>query len=134
MHDRPTVDELLEAIGNYLVNDVMPNTQGRVSFHARVANNTVQIIRRELQLEEAHLGREWSGLDSLLCAAPAPDVLSELRTATIERNRELVERIKVGDADDGPWKTQLLAHLRAVTLDKLLVTNPTLAEEEQRSN
>jgi hypothetical protein len=127
MHDRPTVDELLEAIGNYLVNDVMPNTEGRVSFHARVANNTVQIIRRELATEEDHLAREWAGLDTLLGREERPLALSELRLAVQRRNHDLVARIRAGDADAGDFRARLLAHLRTTTHDKLTVTNPALA-------
>ncbi len=132
MHDRPTVDELLEAIGNYLVDDVMPNTQGRVSFHARVANNTVQIIRRELQHEEAHTAREWAGLDGLLGPEPVASSLQSGRDALQERNAELVRRIRAGDADAGAWRSELLSHLRRTTLDKLAVTNPSLAADESR--
>ena len=127
MHDRPTIDELLEAIGNYLVNDVQPNTQGRISFHARVANNTIQIIRRQLQHEEEHTAREWSGLDALLGATAMPPTSEALEAALQQRNAELVQRIRSGDADSGPWRAQLLTHLRQTTLDKLTVTNPTLA-------
>lgn len=48
MQDRPTIDELLEAVAGFLSDDVMPNTQGRLSFHARVAGNVLQMLRREL--------------------------------------------------------------------------------------
>jgi len=124
MQDRPTVDELLEAIGNYLVNDVMPNTTGRVSFHARVANNAVQIIRRELAGEEEHLAAEWNGLDGLLGAEARPTSLRELRAAVMDRNAALVDRIRAGDADSGPFRAAVIAHLKRSTRDKLSVTNP----------
>lgn len=124
MQDRPTVDELLEAIANYLANDVMPATQGRVSFHARVAANTIAIIRRELAHEEDDLGREWQGLARLLGQAEQPGSLLALRAAVEARNHELVGRIQAGEGDAGPWREALLAHLREVTVAKLRVTNP----------
>ncbi len=124
MQDRPTVDELLEAISTYLTQDVMPNTQGRVAFHARVATNTIGIIRRELKNEEADLSREWEGLASLLGPAERPPTLAALRSAVEARNHELVGRIQAGDADGGPWRKALLRHLRTTTEDKLRVTNP----------
>ena len=37
MQDRPSVDELLEAVAGFLRDDVMANTNGRLNFHARVA-------------------------------------------------------------------------------------------------
>ena len=53
------VDELLEAVREFLTNDVMPSTDGRVSFHARVAANVVAIVEREL----AQPAREWGDTD-----------------------------------------------------------------------
>jgi hypothetical protein len=129
VQDRPTVDELLEAVAGFLTNDVMPNTSGRINFHARVSSNVLQMLRRELQHEEAHLDGEWSGLDGLLGPAPRPATLVETRTALDARNRDLATRIRAGDADAGPLRGALLAHLRRTTHDKLVVSNPALAEE-----
>jgi len=57
-HGRPTASELLEAVREYLLADVMPATSGQLSFHARVAANAVAIVARELEL-----GREPSDGD-----------------------------------------------------------------------
>jgi hypothetical protein len=129
MQDRPTYDELLEAVAGYLRDDVMPNTQGRLSFHARVAMNVVEMLRRELAMMEEHLSREWDGLDHLLGVEPMPPRLASIREALERRNGELCERIRKGEADEGPWRLAVLRHLRTVTLDKLEVSNPALAEE-----
>ena len=48
LHGRPTASELLEAVEEFLRDDVMPATSGRVSFHARVAANVVAIVAREM--------------------------------------------------------------------------------------
>ena len=48
LHGRPTAAELLEAVEEYLRDDVLPGTSGRLSFHARVAANVVAIVAREL--------------------------------------------------------------------------------------
>ena len=48
LHGRPTAAELLEAVEEFLRNDVMPPTSGRLSFHARVAANVVAMVAREL--------------------------------------------------------------------------------------
>jgi hypothetical protein len=130
MQDRPSFDELLEAVQGFLRDDVMPNTQGRVSFHARVASNAIEWIRRELDHEEEHLSREWEGLDRLIGVAPRPVTLNATRQATVQRNAELAERIRAGEADDGEFRTNVFDHLRAVTRDKLVVSNPRLLEEE----
>ncbi|MGH2634080.1 MAG: DUF6285 domain-containing protein, partial [Tepidiformaceae bacterium] len=129
MQDRPNVDELLEAVAGFLHDDLMPNTTGRLSFHARVAGNVIQMLRRELALEEDTLDREWAGLDGLLGQVPKPARLSDLRAATLGRNNELVRRIQSGEADGGEQRTRTLAHLRASLRDKLAVSNPGLAAE-----
>jgi Domain of unknown function (DUF6285) len=126
MQDRPNVDELLEAVAGFLQDDVMPNTTGRLNFHARVASNVLQMLRRELALEEPALRREWDGLDSVLGRAPVPPTLAEWRAASIWRNEELANRIRVGEADDLASHAAVVAHLRSVMRDKLAVSNPGL--------
>ena len=130
MQDRPSFDELLEAIQGFLRDDVMPNTQGRLSFHARVAGNAIDWIRRELQYEEEQLSREWDGLNALLGAEERPATLREMREATTRRNAVLADRIQSGEADEAPFRRELMAHLRTVTRDKLVVSNPRLLEED----
>ena len=62
MQDRPTYDELLAAMERFLEQEIMRNSEGARRFHARVAVNTLRIIRRELEGEEEHLAAEWAGL------------------------------------------------------------------------
>jgi hypothetical protein len=130
MQDRPTIDELLEAVAGYLRDDAMVNTQGRTNFHARVAMNAVEMIRRELATLEDHHAREWDGLDHLLGVQPMPPHLSAVRAALVDRNQDLSTRIRNGDADSGSWRTAVLDHLRHTIHDKLTVSNPALAAEE----
>lgn len=129
MQDRPNVDELLEAVAGFLQDDVMPNTTGRLNFHARVAGNVLQMLRRELALEEPAMHREWDGLDAILGPAPVPATLAEWRAATIARNDDLAQRIRAGDADDPARRATLVTHLRSVMRDKLAVSNPGLLAE-----
>ncbi len=126
MQDRPNVDGLLEAVAGFLQDDVMPNTTGRLNFHARVAGNVLQMLRRELALEEPALRREWDGLDEILGPASVPPTLVEWRAAAIARNDELAQRIRDGDADDPARRAMVVAHLRSVMRDKLAVSNPGL--------
>src|SRR5690348_1855358 len=117
MQDRPNVDELLEAVAGFLHGDVMANTTGRINFHARVAGNVIEMLRRELSLEEDHLANEWAGLDTLLGATSRPLSLSEQRAALTARNDDLASRISAGQFDDGARRAALLAHLRATMRD-----------------
>lgn len=124
MQDRPTVDELLEAVANFLTDDVMPATSGRINFHARVSANALQTVRRELRNEEEFLWREWEGLAALLGEAPQPRSLVDLRKAVEDRNHDLVAKINAGEVDEGKYRQRVLDHLKVITRDKLLVTNP----------
>jgi hypothetical protein len=130
MQDRPTIDELLEAVAGYLRDDVMANTSGRTNFHGRVAMNAVEMIRREIATVEDHHSREWDGLDHLLGVEPMPPHLSAVRESLLERNRALSSRIRQGEADSGEWRQQVITHLRKTIHDKLVVSNPGLAAEE----
>jgi aminoglycoside phosphotransferase (APT) family kinase protein len=49
-YGRPTASELLEAVREFLLSAVLPQTSGQLSFHARVAANALAIVLRELEL------------------------------------------------------------------------------------
>jgi aminoglycoside phosphotransferase (APT) family kinase protein len=60
---RPTAREIVDAVRQYLTEDVMPATTGRLSFHARVAANMLGIVERELaQPPVAYDGDDWASL------------------------------------------------------------------------
>jgi Domain of unknown function (DUF6285) len=48
-HGIPTSAELAGAVREFLEQEVMPATDGRLSFHARVAANVLGQLERELQ-------------------------------------------------------------------------------------
>jgi len=124
MQDRPTVDELLEAVRGFLETDIVPATDGRRQFLARVAANTLAIVQRELRAEEEHLTREWEGLQALLGPEETPAGREALRAAVRRRTEALCARIRAGEADHGPWAEAVFAHAHATVHDKLSVTNP----------
>ena len=125
MQDRPTIDEMLEAVANFLTDDVMAATTGRINFHARVAANGLQMLRREIANQEEYLTREWDSLQTLFDdAQPPPGSLRELMDEVRIENEGLVDAIRRGDADSGPFRENTIAHLKGMTRDKLAVTNP----------
>src|SRR5262245_24702979 len=115
MQDRPTMGELLEAVRGFLESDVVPALDGRRRFHALVAANVVAIVGRELASEDADLAAEWRRLTILLGrdAGEPPPRLDTLRAAVREANEALAERIRRGDADEGPFRAAVRAHVRA---------------------
>jgi len=131
MNDRPTATELLAAVERFLEETAVPGLEGPARYHARVAANVVRIVARELATEDEHLAREWDGLAALLGSAPEPrpDERASLREAIVARNEELVRHIREGDADAGPWRGDLIAHLSRVIADKLDVAQPPRTKE-----
>ena len=130
MNDRPTAAELLAAVERFLEESAVPALDGPAKYHARVAANVVRIVARELATEDAHLAREWDGLATLLGdRVPKPSDRAPLAAAITARNEELVRRIRAGDADAGPFRAALLAHLSRVVADKLDVAQPPRSKE-----
>jgi hypothetical protein len=114
MHDRPTPEELLEAVAAFLRDQVVPASAGPVAFHARVAANALDIARRQIALAPAALEREHAALVQLLDVDPTHDVA--------HLNRLLCERIAGGTM--GLHTPGLAACLWQITLDKLAVDQP----------
>ena len=129
MQDRPTIDELLEAVAGFLHEEVLSNTTGRLRFHARVAGNVLQMLRRELEHREEHVLREWEGLDGLIGKEDLPKTVDERLEALMRRNEAICAMIRNGSADEEPMRGLLHAHLRKVVLHKIAVSDPRLAEE-----
>jgi hypothetical protein len=125
MQDRPRVDELIEAVEDFLRGDVLPRSEGRSRYHLRVALNLLNIVRRELAHGPRHQRREWDGLRELGAVSRDPaDYATALRSA----NDRLCAAIRDGQyGAEGP-RENLLAHLRRVVADKLRVANPGFLE------
>jgi hypothetical protein len=118
MQDLPTPADLLEAVATFLRERVVPATGGSLSFHARVAANALDIVRREQHLAPDAIFREMTGLRALL----GSDAPADLPGA----NRLLCERIATGRMDLGT--PGLAAHLRQTTHDKLAIDQPGYAD------
>jgi hypothetical protein len=131
MQDRPTYDELLALVERFLDEEIVPNVEGSRGFHARVAANAVRIVRRELEHEDEQLASEWAGLEDLLGPADRPARREALRDALRAWNTELSERIRGGEADDGPYREQVIAHVRRGVRHKLHVSDPGLLDRDE---
>jgi len=131
MQDRPTATELLDAVQRFLDEEIVPNTEGRRSFLARVAANAVRMVGREIGVEEEQARREWEGLDALLGPETSPSSLAKRKKALAARTTALCERIREGMADEGPWRAEVLAHVRRTVRDKLVVSDPRWLGEDK---
>jgi len=110
--DRPTASELVTAVREFLENDVMAATDGRVQFHTRVAVNVLNTVARELDL-----GGDFAELER----ARAAELLGHDGDAR-ELEQELANAIRSGTVDDR--MAQVREHVRATVREKLLIANP----------
>jgi aminoglycoside phosphotransferase (APT) family kinase protein len=106
LHDAPSAVELLEAVRDFLVSDVMAGTVGRLQFHARVAANVVALVGREIALGP---GQE-------------ADHRVELESLGVSTDAELADAIRAGDLDDRA--DEVRAVVRHSVAAKLAVAHP----------
>jgi hypothetical protein len=128
MHDRPTAPELLAAVREFLNREVIPACGNHwLRFRALIAANVLSVVERELVGEECRLRAEWCRLVALVGSATGnerPSTLDELRAAIETCGRALCARIRAKEADDEPWRREVLAYARWAVREKLLVSNP----------
>jgi Domain of unknown function (DUF6285) len=115
MQDEPTPVELTEAVADFLRNDIAPMISGHNAFKLRVAINALDLVVRQLTLEEGSSTAEAERLAKLL----------GVEGSLLEQNRTLAERIAKGEVDLNTPGLQ--EHLWQTTLAKLAVDQPNYA-------
>ena len=110
-HDVPTSEQLVESVREWLERDVIPGTQGRLQFHARVAVNVLAMVERELAMGARQAAAHAERLARLGCADDA----------------ELAARIRSGDLDDRADEVRALVW--ESVRDKLEVANPKYLDD-----
>jgi len=121
VQDRPTAEELVLAVREFLTHDVMPSTEGRVRFHARVATNVLGMVERELSIGPELLEAERDRAAAIL----------EHDGDVRDLERELAEGIRTGAFDHRLDDVRL--HVRATVRDKLLIANPSYLPDHERA-
>jgi hypothetical protein len=115
MQDEPTPEELIRAVADFLRNDIAPVISGHDAFKLRVSINALDLVTRQLTLEQASDSAEKARLEELLGRQGS---LGEL-------NRMLADRLAKGEVDlQTPGLTE---HLWQTTMDKLAVDQPNYA-------
>lgn len=107
LYGRPTAKELLQAVREFLTEQVMPATEGSTSFHARVANNALAVVEREL----------------ILGAQQAVERSNALNRLGLSSERELAAKIAAGNFQENP--SELIELLAQGVLSSLIVARPT---------
>lgn len=118
MLDRPTAGELLEALTDYLRDQVLPNVTGTVQYHTRVALNIAQILTREAAQYPQTLSDERDRLVSLLGTDVPPGTLAD---QVLALNTELQNRLRNGAALDERAVWSALSEACAI---KLAISRP----------
>ncbi|MCC5857208.1 MAG: hypothetical protein JJT90_03565 [Ectothiorhodospiraceae bacterium] len=65
MQQHPDITQLLEVVTAFLRSEIMPNVDGARAFHARVAANALDIVRREVEQLRAFPAQERERLLAL---------------------------------------------------------------------
>ena len=115
MQDEPTPTELIKAVADFLRHEIAPEISGHHAFKLRVSINALDLVTRQLALEQDSDSAETARLSALL----------NLQGSLGELNRALAERIARGEVDlQTPGLTE---HLWRTTMDKLAVDQPNYA-------
>jgi len=115
MQDEPTPLELAKAVADFLRNDITPMIKGHNAFKLRVAINMLDLVTRQLTLEQGSDADEAARLSQLL----------GMQGSLIELNRALAGGIASGELD--LQTPGLSEHLWQTTMDKLAVDQPNYA-------
>ena len=126
MQDRPTANELLDALGDFMRDRAAHARDRWERFQFQVAANSIAIIGRELAMDDGFMRDEWRGLDRILGAEPLPDGQRAFRTRLLERNQDLADRIRRGEFD-GEAAARLLPHIWQTVVDKVKIASPNEA-------
>ena len=119
MQDEPTPEELIQAVADFLRHEIAPEISGHHAFKLRVAINALDLVTRQLRLEQGSDAAEAARLTELLGGQADP------QNSLAELNRALADRIASGEAD--LQTPGLAAHLWQTTMDKLAVDQPNYA-------
>jgi Domain of unknown function (DUF6285) len=112
MQDEPTPTELIKAVADFLRSDIASMTSGHTAFKLRVSINALDLVTRQLALEQGGDAAEAVRLSRLL----------GVQGSLVDLNRMLADRIAKGEVD---LQTPGLAdHLWQTTMDKLAVDQP----------
>lgn len=115
MPEQPTVDEILATVAGFLRETAVPQLPGHAGFHARVAANAIDLVRRELALRPSLDAGEHDRLRTLLRHDGSLETLTG----------KLCDAIASGNlAIDDP---ALLDHLWQTTMGKLAIDQPAYA-------
>jgi uncharacterized protein (DUF2267 family) len=105
-HDQPDAATLLEAVREFLSEELEPQLDGRLRWHTKVAANVLAVVERELRLGPEQAVRHAERLQRL----------------GFDSDAALADAIRTGQLDDR--LDELAAELQEMVADKLAVARP----------
>lgn len=108
----PRIEELLASVRDFLRGDIMAETSGRTNFLARVAGNSLDIVRRDLLLGDEHRANELERLQALFGSEAG---LDDLRWRLVHGLR---------DGSIPLDRSGLARHLRATVVNQVAIDQP----------
>ncbi len=111
--DLPRNDELIESVREFLHSDVMEAPHGRINFLARVAGNSLDIVKREIALGPLQNGFEHQRLCALFRCNESLDALRWKLVHQIRDNSIVFE------------SDEITTHLRNTVVNQLAIDQPT---------
>ncbi|PJZ68847.1 hypothetical protein CH373_15665 [Leptospira perolatii] len=130
MQDKPTSTELLEAIQDFLMKEVLPSFRENdlLSYKTLVSWNMLGVVSREIRNGEELLDRELSRLSKILQKElKGVGTLEEKKKLAESWNAELtskIQREKSTVNDRALWE-----HVKESVKEKIEVTNPRFTTE-----
>ena len=112
MNNPPSKEELITSIIEFIENDVIDELIGQKRFHAHVAKNSLQIVLRQLKVEEKNNQSEKSRLKKIL----------KINKEINEMNKILCQKIDNEEIDIN--NNDLIDHLFKTTMEKLSIDQP----------
>jgi hypothetical protein len=112
MNNPPSKEELITSVIEFIENDIIDELVGQKRFHAHVAKNSLQIILRQLKLEEKNNRFEKNRLKEIL----------KIDKDLNELNKILCQKIDDEEIDIN--SNDLIDHLFKTTLEKLSIDQP----------
>ncbi|AXR60535.1 DUF6285 domain-containing protein [Leptospira mayottensis] len=130
MQDKPTSADLLEAIQDFLMKEVLPQFKDKelLSYKTLVSWNMLGVVSREIRLGEELLDKELGRLVELLNKnLVIPSTLNEKKNIAHAWNIELRDKIrkeKLSSENSRYWN-----HVKETVKEKVEVINPRFTTE-----
>tara|TARA_B100000768_G_scaffold170128_1_gene176244 strand:+ start:620 stop:994 length:375 start_codon:yes stop_codon:yes gene_type:complete len=112
MINPPSKEDLIISIIEFLENDVIQELKGQKRFHAHVAKNSLNIVLRQLKLEEVSGEKEKDRLSKILKTDKTIKEMNKILCSRIDNNNI--------DIDNN----ELIDHLFKTTMEKLEIDQP----------